>query len=558
MFVSIRRHQKWLFIVIGGATIIAFVWFFNPSSQYGGGSSYQQDRVIGTIQGRPIRISQYQDAMREISLNYFTSFQQWPDSSQIPVSLVGNRLLLLQKVEELGIRAGESAVAQWIAEAFRGPEGGAFQQDQYRRFLNEFLPDRGVTREQFERFVQHEVELRHLNAVVGGVGRLVTPQKAEDSYRREHEKADARIVFIARSNFLSQVTMDEAALLSHYSNNLALYRNPERVQVSYVQFDAATFFPAAAQRMAKQGAEVEQIVNAYYEQRGPDFFKGADGLPLPPAEAKQRIRDEEVRKSYALIEAQKAANLLIEALLDMTPKTAEAFEQKAADMGLQASVSQPFAQFETPAGVVFPPGFASTVFQLTPDSPFMEEAAVGTNAVFVAALKARIQSTPKPFEEVRAQVASDYQGREILNLMNQAGFELQQKIKSAVAEGKSFDEAVTEAGAQPVDLLPFSRKDIFVQGVPDQATLSSVKDVVFALKPGEVSAFRASSGGGFVAYLEKRVPPADDEVRQALPEYVKTLQNTSQAEAFRAWLEKERELAAISFPGLESGVRSAE
>lgn len=554
MFVSIRRHQKWLWIVIGGATIVSFVWFFSPNSQYGGGggSSYQKDRVVGTIYGRPVTVGEYLDAQREIFLSYFVSYNQWPEASQIPPSLVGNRILLTRKLEDLGIRADPGAVAQWISEAFRDPaQGGGFRQEQYKQFVSQFLPARGVSPAEFERFVQHEVSLRHLNTVMGLAGRLVTPQEAEESYRREHEKVDARIVFVARSNYLSKVKLEDAAITAHYSNNLALYRNPERVQISYVKFDAASFHAAAEQRMAKQSNEVEQVVSSYYAQRGPDYYKGTNGLALPAAEARQRIRDEEVRRSFAVVEAQKQANVLIEQLLELKPQTVEAFEKKAAEMGYQAVVTQPFGQFAQPAGANFPAGFGSAAFQLSTNAPYLEEAVVGTNAVFVAALKARIESSQKPFEEVRVQVTSDYQNREVLAMMNQAGRELQQGLKSAVAQGNAFDDAASGSGVQVVDLLPFAKQDVFVQGVPDQSSLSSVKDVIFALKRGEVSEFSPTQNGGFIAYLERRFAPTDDEVKQALPEYLKTLRTSSQSEAFRAWMDKERELAAISLPGIE-------
>ena len=53
MFQDIRRHQKWLWVVISSAVIISFVVYFNPNQQYGSGDA-GGSTAVGTIYGAPL------------------------------------------------------------------------------------------------------------------------------------------------------------------------------------------------------------------------------------------------------------------------------------------------------------------------------------------------------------------------------------------------------------------------------------------------------------------------------------------------------------------------
>ena len=66
-------------------------------------------------------------------------------------------------------------------------------------------------------------------------GALVTPQEAAAVYQREHQELASQIVFFSAENYLS-VGHGHArgARRQFYTNYLAEYRLPDRVQVSYV------------------------------------------------------------------------------------------------------------------------------------------------------------------------------------------------------------------------------------------------------------------------------------------------------------------------------------
>jgi peptidyl-prolyl cis-trans isomerase D len=293
MFGTIRRHQKWLWIVISTVTIVSFVAFFSPQRRRQGGWTGPRDQV-GSINGRPISRDQYAQAYRESELRYVFSYGNWPDSD--PASRQSgaveretrNRLVLLEKVNELNIQVGEPAVAGWIADAFRDRTDKTFRKDSYENFVNNVLPSHGLTQADFERFARHEVAIQHLAALAGAEGKLISPKEAETMFRHENEEIEAEAVFISSSNYLAQATVDPAAVATYYTNHLANYRIPEKLQVSYVKFAVSNYLSVADQELAKN-TNMNRLLETTYLQRGTNSFRDTNGLALTPDAAKDKI-----------------------------------------------------------------------------------------------------------------------------------------------------------------------------------------------------------------------------------------------------------------------------
>ena len=138
------------------------------------------------------------------------------------------------------------------------------------------LQPRGFQVEDLERFVRHYMGVQELIATVGLGGKLVTPQELRDLYKREHQELATEAVFFSASNYLASVTVPPDALSQFYSNRLAVYRLPDRVQVSYVRFDLTNYLAAANQELARMTNLDLQIEEAY-RQRGTNFLRRSEG-----------------------------------------------------------------------------------------------------------------------------------------------------------------------------------------------------------------------------------------------------------------------------------------
>src|SRR2546425_10903497 len=85
MLGQIRRHQKWLMIVIAGLTIISFVYFLDPTTgRRGGGRSIfsRGAREHGSVNGRPISQEEFSQMKREVRLRFLVSYGHWPEEDE--------------------------------------------------------------------------------------------------------------------------------------------------------------------------------------------------------------------------------------------------------------------------------------------------------------------------------------------------------------------------------------------------------------------------------------------------------------------------------------------
>jgi hypothetical protein len=98
------------------------------------------------------------------------------------------------------------------------------------------------------------------------------------------------VVVFSSSNYVSKVAVTPQAIAEYYTNSSARYRLPERIQLSYVPFPASNYLSQAEQRLASQ-TNLNQQLDALYEQRGPQFYTDAQGQPLTRDAAKARIRE---------------------------------------------------------------------------------------------------------------------------------------------------------------------------------------------------------------------------------------------------------------------------
>ena len=85
MLGQIRRHQKWLMIVIAGLTIISFVYFLDPTTgRRGRGRSIFSRGAgdYGSINGRTISEEEFSQMKREAVLRFFLDYQRWPGEDE--------------------------------------------------------------------------------------------------------------------------------------------------------------------------------------------------------------------------------------------------------------------------------------------------------------------------------------------------------------------------------------------------------------------------------------------------------------------------------------------
>jgi len=534
MIGTIRKHSKWLWWFIAGLTIISFIyWGAGPSRIGGGGGRASGD--FGTIYGRQVSQQDYVDARNEFYIFYRLNYNQWPDKNpNLPRNDLEREiyihLLFDLKAADLGIQISDETAAQVAAEMLRsfGRNGQPVPPDV---FVKQFLQPEGLTADDFKRYVRHYLIIQQLVQTMGLPGELITPQAAAAEYEREHQEFSVQAVFFSASNYLSAVTVTPAAAAEFYTNYLAAYRLPDRVQVSYVEFNVSNYLAQAKAEWAR--TNFEDVVEANYRQLGPDYFPDVKS----PEAAKAKIRELLIR-NRALADANQSASVFASALFAVEPVKPENLATVAKQKGLTVHLTAPFAGTYGPEEFDAPPEFTRTAFELTPDEPLAGPVA-GPVAVYILALVKQLPSEIPAFDEIHARVLQDYRLHEATGLAQGDGTNFCLKATVQMAAGKTFAQVAVAAGLQPQALPPFSLSTRDLPELGDRAELNQLKQAAFTTPVGHVSGFVDTGNGGFVLYVQSRLPVEQAAMNAQMPQFTAQLRHAQQDDAFNEWLQVE-------------------
>lgn len=534
MFGTIRKHQTWLWAIIITLTIISFVIFFSPYSKM---NDRQGRANYGSINGEKVSQEAYAKAYNEVHLRYFMLSGRWPDQDAQrtgfdPMRETYQWLLLVQKLDKLDIHASMDAVAQTARAMIQPFQRMGVKTPQ--EFFQQVLAPKGIGPEDFQRFVQHYLGIQELISTFGVGGKLVTQKEVESLYQREHQEISTEAVVFSASNYLAAVKVTPETIAQYYSNNLAAYRIPDRVQVSYVKWPVSNYLAAAEAELVK--TNFEAIIEANFQKLGTNYFPDAK----TPEATKAKIREELIR-SRALLDARKLAYDFAGPLFDMNPLRAENLELVAKTNGLKVVLSAPFEREAAPAELNVGPDFTKQAFARTADDPFAGPL-VGEDGVYVIALAKKIPSEIPALDTIRDRVTSDYKFAQAAQLARQAGTIFRSSLTNALAQGKTFAAAVTEAGQKPVVLPPLSLSTRSLDSdIEQQVGLNQIKQLAFGTAPGKISEFQPTMAGGIILFVRAKLPLDESKMRADLPNFVTYVRQSRQQEAFNDWFRKEAE-----------------
>jgi SurA N-terminal domain/PPIC-type PPIASE domain len=542
MIGSIRKHSAWLWWLIAGLTIISFVVFMGsgPARNGNGGSSAGS---FGTIYGRTITAQDYQSARATFYLYFWMRNGQWPDKAagfnrDEMDREVYVRLLIQEKGRKLGIAVGEDALVNAANDLLRslGRNGQAVTMD---KFATQVLAPEGLGVNDLQNFLRDEIVVQQLIQVYGLSGLLVTPQEAGQLYDREHQEVSSQAVFFTASNYLAQVAVTPAAVSDFYNKNLAVYREPDRVQVSYVFFNVTNYLAQAKAEFTN----LTEYVNAVYQQYGASQFPNAK----TPDEAKAQIRELVVR-DRALKDARTQANDFANAVFAMTPAKPENLAAYAKQKGVASGVTAPFAANYGPMDLNAPASFTKAAFGLSADEPFAGPI-VAADGIYVIALANQLPSVIPSLDQIKDRVTEDFREREAVALAQRAGTNFYYQAAVQMAAGGTFAKAAVAAGQSPQALPGFSIATEELPELGERASLNQVKQAAFTTQPGHLSQFQATADGGFVLFVQSVLPLDTSRKTAELPQFTLQVRRARQNEAFNLWLQGEanRELRNTPF-----------
>ncbi len=549
MFSFIRRHQ-YLAMVFILLVIVSFVFFFTDRSVLDLGGNVD----LGSVNGRKITQREYLNAQKEAMLTHFFRYRDWPRPGSIGEQMgwkleeqTMERLVLANQLKEKNIIVGDEAVAKQVAQFFRGGDSQATVQEQYRNFVDNRLKPEGITDEDFRRFIRNELGIAQLGVLFSAGGRLLSPAVAEAAYRHDNQQVETKAVVFQATNFVSKAKadVDPKALGQYYSNQVANYNLPTRVQVSYVAFEAINYLAEAAQEMAKN-TNLTAAIEQQYKKDGAEAHRDEKGTVLTADKAKEKMRDDLRNRIASRIAGQKAYEFAAE-LLAIEPTAMANLNTLAGKKGVKVFETEPFAVMDGPKGIKDSEQLARQAFGLDRDHPFGVEPVQAGDNYYVLGFKNKIPSIAQPFEVVKAKVEEDYIQYRSSLLARDAGINFALAVTNGLTAGKKFADIAKEQKVKVISLAPFGRQATSIPEL-EAARVSpfQFRSAAFARAVGESSDFIPSGDGGFVLVVEKFLPADETKMKAELKDYILNLRSRQASTAYNEWVADQFQSAGVT------------
>jgi peptidyl-prolyl cis-trans isomerase D len=290
MLQTIRdRATGWIAYIIIGLLIIPFaLWGIN---QYFSGSGNLEAAKVGDSS---ISLLEFQRAFQQ-------QRQQLPQldpdllKNVVIQQLVNERLLLLA-ADKLGLRIGDQQLSQAIQSAAAFQEEGIFNTERYKGLLKA----QGYSEPAFEESLRRSLVMDQLQQGVV-TSAIVTPAEVDKLTELLNQKRELQYVVLSLANYLAKTTVDEAAVETYYQENKEHLRDPEQVQVRYLELqldEIAQAIPVSEDEL--QAAYQEQTAKyTQPEERSASHVlipvdKGASSAEVDKARARAKAVYDEI------------------------------------------------------------------------------------------------------------------------------------------------------------------------------------------------------------------------------------------------------------------------
>jgi peptidyl-prolyl cis-trans isomerase D len=502
MMRHLRKHQKWLMIVVAVLGVAFFVCpIFLPKMSFFG--SMRRD-AVARIYGRSIQLVELQRNARLGGLAQALGLQDlWQSLSLREPKDSGyeqfaiNLIVLEHEAPRLGIDPGAAEIAGVVRNmpAFRGPSG--FDATKYEAFVSNVLPSNGFTEEQIEQLARDDLSLKRIKQLVA-TGVTLPAAEARSDYDKLYGENVVSVIRLPMADFANDVNVSDDDVQKYYESHKAQLNTEEKRKVDLVRF---TLNDDQKKLTVRERVEVLQKL----QDRAADF---SDALGKKGADFKQV-----------------AAN----------------FQLPVEETG-EFTASSPDAKLKGNAKL------SAAAFQLTsgqPDSDIIEE----DNGYYVLHLVGITKARPLTLEEAKPKIIDTLKSARERQLVRAKGAKAVHDLREDLKSRKAFSVALEQANVKAEKLEPFTIADNAEAKKAGKETpdMMEIRGVTAQLEPGEVSDFLPSEDGGLIVYLEKREPPDQTKYAHKKAEFDARYLHNRREIVFSEWLQDRQVAANMQF-----------
>ena len=475
MLQSMREGAKspWVLVIIG-LIVLSFVLTGAETLTFGGAQS-----GAAKVNDREISFNELQFAIEQQRRQLTEIYGDQLDPSLLDDDLLRpgvlnnlvDRALLEDYAVSLGITASPEAIRRSIISNPAFEVDGSFSADYYR----DILRSNGLTTDQYRAEQSGTDQLVKLESIIGDAD-FITSVEAKAAIDVVVERRDVRFLVIPDTALSSQYQVNETAISEYYEANKALFAQPERLTVEFVELNPSQFV-----------------------------------LPVDEAELQSQLAD--ALADYETKAQSEVAHIL---LVQNDDETDQAYAERINVVGARLAADEDFAAIAADASDDIGSSFVGGDLGFTDGSVFpdaMEEAiaslevggistAVTTDAgTHFILVKSRSAAEQVPEELLRAEITESLQTaqtqRDLLIAVDE--------LRELVFTSSGLEAAAQELGLVMATSQPFSRdqgEGLFAEASLRNAAFSD--DVLVDANNSDVIEL---SGSRFVALAVKEQLP---------------------------------------------------
>lgn len=443
-------------------------------------------------------------------------------------------LALVEKAESMGITAADEEVVG-DARRYFSDKNGQLNQAAYDRFIQEILPQRGLTEAGFEMLIREDIMLRKMMMLVASTAK-VTPQQSSALVTEVTDKVTASACRFEFTDYTARVKPSEADLQGFYKQNMDRFRTPEQARVAYVVFPVdPTNIPQDDQAIS------DEELKAAYEARA-ELFRTSDGKSKPLKDVAELLRHD-IRQQKAHDVANRRATDFTVKLIPEQGKPQLSFEELAKKEGVVVKETDFFNSNQLAPGIQVP-SFTHAAFKLSEDNP-ISDVVPSESAVYVLKLLAKKPSGDSPFEQVRESVKSALVTSLALKLAREDGEKKREELENLLGTGKTFAQASAELKLKPQTFKNFSAMDS--APAKSEPFEGAVRQVSMKLSIGSVGKFIPTVTGGLFVYVSAREHAKFEDLVKVEPMISQMLVQREQQQVVRDFEKSVMDEAGLKF-----------
>lgn len=504
------KHNKWLFGSLLVVIIMTFVLTIGPQSIFDGPQGQQRQKM--EFYGYDLASqAQQQTVVRRAELSMAMHPELRIPRDQL-MDFAYLRLAGLGMANQLGIPSPDrDSLATFVAtiSIFQDPESGEFSPEVYNNIVDSLESGGRFSRDTLAATLREDYRIAEVRKVLGGAD-LSLPSEVEQDYIDLNSEYTFVMAHMQESAFDPTIDAAEEAVKQFFDENPSRYEIPEQIEVLALMFKADAWMDSVAE-------PTEEALLAQFENNLTRYQPAADPEAETPApevtleDVRERVVADVKRELARRMAEEKSSAFTLQLWNTKVEFGSPEYETMLEDFRVEVVPLAPYSRESAPRNDVPRELLDSMWIYVGSSSRYFSDVSRTANGAAVGILRDHIEARMPSFEEVQAQVASDYASSEKRRLFTEHGRELRAALQSNPAE---FQTTAADLGLNIEVMGSFSGDD-----VPFQIRFNGLWEQIQYLPEGEISPMIINNNRGTFAWLENKQTPAVDSSSAAFAEF---------------------------------------